>query len=1079
MTTIVVNPYEEIRRRRTAQQQQPSNTDPNDAPDAAPDDASNNEDTSNAVMGIQSQKRLKTTTQIRNKPDHQKKQYQQALDGTRAFDFTKDCETCKAKIFKLRVPHRKHHRLCPNNPRTKGLVREVYEQEKRHQDRIKVLNTPINKAKTSKKRHEYVNMYTRSGFFKKSKKSDSSQLHNTTTQDTQEKTDHGEKKEEEPVPVSQETVVLLPPLDNKEELYKNLHRFIDDCVRSSDQDFKRGSAPSAVVATVGWLNANIVPNNIVSRKKRGAASTPRAMEKMNILQRHFGLNMHFTIPDQSQDGILSPALHSVAGTKIYFVFWELFFPSIEIKCPCCGDSLNHERTNFSKNKGTLFPLFSLGRQPDWAVVMKYNCTNKQCMGCFDGNDGAILHQLPEYIRKKYPVYPKHATGTFHLTKVAADLLEDTMVTYGNGEFFSKLLYNSINRDYLNRLEDYLSYHVGNNLKAERYPEKDGEFLKVTPPNGLALRNLYQYSASSINTHGQVSDKDRHTREMQAVECKILFAQDHTMEVRKNYQGKLGAHACWDVATETGEIASAVLVQTTKAQDYAHAAESLIRRPGFKPKAMYSDTWPSNDAFWTLLFKKTGIKGALGLFHYSQRIIKTLRPSHIDYPEAVWDLMTCIYELDQQDMDKLYDALMSGRMHQQGHKYTHEEIEDLKMNKKFKNRYFKYLKKNIRTPAQIHQRFDNWWNKYKVEASKGKEQGKGRLDPRTRKKLFTPDTKDAIHFQKQNACWIQDPLPTKDMYRVVKQSPNSKHGLVEYSSYRPESKIEAYHDHLGHFANSGMSEDLADALNLAGTARYNVAIRHKLWLETLPPHERGKTTLDFEKIPSYWNHTQLNTLNDMANKVGWETKPFPFAKPLPEDNGERFFSQYLHQQKMRIERYPPHRENSRCQCTQCARQPRLSRENRTPPPADCLITAGNGGTNPATAPVYINTGQAGTPRPQGYPFPRATLPQPQPTTPPPPQPFTNMISPVGWTYHQPFFQQPQVAPPFPMGWPNGGNFPPMFPYPVFNPYTTKPARPKLQKEYCCPHFHWWCFHPCRNGRPPHSDWCENKGTKKNT
>ena len=75
-----------------------------------------------------------------------------------------------------------------------------------------------------------------------------------------------------------------------------------------------------------------------------------------------------------------------------------------------------------------------------------------------------------------------------------------------------------------------------------------------------------------------------------------MAQDHTMEMVKNYQRKLGAKACWTVCTETGEIACAVLVENTKCSQYAHAAESLARREKFKPQVMYSDTWPDLDKF---------------------------------------------------------------------------------------------------------------------------------------------------------------------------------------------------------------------------------------------------------------------------------------------------------------------------------------------------------------------------------------------------------------------------------------------------------------------------------------------------
>ena len=93
----------------------------------------------------------------------------------------------------------------------------------------------------------------------------------------------------------------------------------------------------------------------------------------------------------------------------------------------------------------------------------------------------------------------------------------------------------------------------------------------------------------------------HTREIQCVGCKLAFAQNHTMEVTRNYQHSLGAFVAWDCANENGEIACVVLVRSTKTRDLAHAAKALARRTNFKPRAMYSDTWPNKECFRKLLF----------------------------------------------------------------------------------------------------------------------------------------------------------------------------------------------------------------------------------------------------------------------------------------------------------------------------------------------------------------------------------------------------------------------------------------------------------------------------------------------
>jgi hypothetical protein len=142
------------------------------------------------------------------------------------------------------------------------------------------------------------------------------------------------------------------------------------------------------------------------------------------------------------------------------------------------------------------------------------------------------------------------------------------------------------------------------------------------------------SSSATNPWG-ISDHDRHTREIQGVVSSLLFAEDHTHQVTRNYYNKkkLEANALWDCATETGEIASAVLV----------------------PIAIYSNRWPVNVEFWSLLFGKELI-GRLGLFHFLQRIIRTMRKSHIDYLLAISMLLDAVYFYNQEDYNNLLRVL---------------------------------------------------------------------------------------------------------------------------------------------------------------------------------------------------------------------------------------------------------------------------------------------------------------------------------------------------------------------------------------------------------------------------------------
>jgi hypothetical protein len=223
-------------------------------------------------------------------------------------------------------------------------------------------------------------------------------------------------------------------------------------------------------------------------------------------------------------------------------------------------------------------------------------------------------------------------------------------------------------------------------------EWQGEFY----PAGAKFRELFENTQTSNLTRTGISELVRNRREIQSVDCSLTFAQDHTFDVVNNYQKRLGAKACWTCCTETGEIAAACLVRDTKARQYAHAAEQLVRRNNFNPKIMYADTWPSNERFWKLLFGES-CSGRLGLFHFITRTIKTLRESHVDYRKAVYDLLMSIYYYEEEDYARLIAVLKGGLMARDGYKYTDEEIEEMKLSCTFKIRYNKWLRKIIFPP----------------------------------------------------------------------------------------------------------------------------------------------------------------------------------------------------------------------------------------------------------------------------------------------------------------------------------------------------------------------------------------------
>ena len=287
--------------------------------------------------------------------------------------------------------------------------------------------------------------------------------------------------------------------------------------------------------------------------------------------------------------------------------------------------------------------------------------------------------------------------------------------------------------------------------------------------------------------------------------------------------------------------------------------------------MYNDRWPVKTPFWEGLFP--GLEGRLGLFHYLQWIIKTLCKRHADYHNAIDQLLSAVYFYNQQDLEKLLVALKAGTL---GKKYSEQEIADIKGTKYWRQRYSKHLRKEIRMANIMRQLLDEWFARFKCTSS-GECCACGRLDPTTNETLFTSDTKPAALNCKDKAEYLQDPLPLDEMYDIIRPNSNSPHGLNIYLSRRGEC---------------GMHQSLADNLNLTGTARYNISIRHDLLLATQPDSRNSYMPSGWEGVVSYYNHSELQYLNRLAKDAGLTNLPFPLAESLPEDSGERFFSEYL-------------------------------------------------------------------------------------------------------------------------------------------------------------------------------------------
>ena len=568
-----------------------------------------------------------------------------------------------------------------------------------------------------------------------------------------------------------------------------------------------------------------------------------------------------------------------------------------------------------------------------------------CKRKFDSNDDAVLLTLPHFAAENYPVETKYALPNrkSHLERTATEVFDSLILTYGNGELCSRLLYNAINRQYVQSLKKYYSYlHYHRRSPYDVFQPfllKDGEYIRQFPPLGDTIRDMYDEAASSSMNAWGISDHDRNAREIQSLECKGgIFAQDHTFSTVKNCYDALGAKAVWDVATGSGEIACAILVPTTQGRHFSHAARALFARESFAPKVMCSDTWPHLSDFWSVMSEGT-IEGRLGLFHHQKRIVSTLKKKHIDHLDAVAGLLSALCCYEPNDCDRLLQKLKDGSLSSKGKQYTASEIQDMKSTRTFRERYAKYLRKQLRPPEVIRQNLDVWFNRWKVTASSPDRPALGRLDPIHQCPLFTSETREAVENCKLKAEFVPDTLPLEQMHDVILPNPNSKHQLTECLSLRGESKLEAFHDRAGNFANTGMRNSLADNLNLMGTARFNLAIRHKrsLAIKNTPEIEnptneqvivenptkeqavaalmeaRKRIPAGWEKVLPYFNHSELQCVNRLAQKI-LLPPPFPNAEPVPqEDNGERFFSKYVTVVRPLTNRYD---ENEMCICQTC-------------------------------------------------------------------------------------------------------------------------------------------------------------------
>jgi len=475
---------------------------------------------------------------------------QQTLFGNRAFDPRQDCDVCKGKGCGS-VVHRAHHKLCCNNGRTRGIVSAVTLESMQEDKRLKEhFAAPLSEGerfswKHAAKEAQAAFFAPREATVKQSKISAVTTAATTTVMDTSSGT----------ATATDFCKAVTAKVNNPSFL----------------NEHKDSRAPLAMLAFAGTVAEAIVRN-----------------KHNNVLNHFDGLTM--TVPATDKDAIVPPQCDSIVGQKLLHVGWSQMF-GLQLNCPRCEKGvLVDDRTNFSKNK-ILFPIFETEGPPLWCMVQSMVC--RCCKARLHANADEVLCKVPACARAACPVETKHAlpSENSHIGKGATAVFDLLMPTCGNGDLCSRLLCDSINRSHMERVTCCCSCHkthrsAGATSAAATEPciNKDGQHVKARPPLGDGIRDTYDSACSNQNNPWKMSDHERHTGEIQSVGCQLVFAQDHTHEVTKNCFEKksLGVNALWDVSTETGETAAAILAPTTKTRHFAHAATAVVEKEQLRP-----------------------------------------------------------------------------------------------------------------------------------------------------------------------------------------------------------------------------------------------------------------------------------------------------------------------------------------------------------------------------------------------------------------------------------------------------------------------------------------------------------------
>jgi hypothetical protein len=404
---------------------------------------------------------------------------------------------------------------------------------------------------------------------------------------------------------------------------------------------------------------------------------------------------------------------------------------------------------------------------------------------------------------------------------------------------------------------------------------------------------------------------------------------------------------------------------------------------------------------------------------------------------------------------------------------------MKIDGTFKDRYEKWVRKRIYNYETMKENLEAWFVQYKYTHTPGKEPGRGKKDPKNGKLLFTPDTKTAVDEALKKCKYIGDVLSTERMYTTLPATPHSSHGLNAYLCHRVESRLEGFHGPLSNFANSNTSASLADILTLIGTTQHNCNVRQKYLLIEMSDIEKKETPAHLLEVPKHYNHGELLIVNNNAKLLGLNP-PFQNVFELRPDNGERFLSQYLVEQKKRNRTLTSHISNDRCQCLSCANNPVPLKHEVIYPTICCDIDVS---TNEEAKLPPQKKKKAKKEEAVRYdvemmcssmvPVPTTSVPYPAFAMAHQANMYRMMQQQNTYRYQPPYggYRNPFVFCGQTQQYPQSS-------LPVVAPAATAPKQkpPRKQTEICCLPFALWLNKPVRYGRPPHDMTSCNKNKK---